>query len=150
MRGVFCGLIMLMVTSSKKMRVYSFLVVKKPWIFFGLAAVLALLAFFLWLPHFQKPNPPVLGIILFEGNGCAHCAKVETFIKNNNVEQKIAFTRLEVFDNSANASILADRAQACGLPPARLGVPFLWDGKKCVIGDVDIIQFFQQRLAKKS
>ena len=49
------------------------------------------------------------GVILFEGVNCSHCTKVENFIKNNKVEDNISFTRLEVFENSYNADILADK-----------------------------------------
>ncbi len=98
--------------------------------------------------YFVKQNPVPNGILLFEGEKCLSCTKVETFIKNNAVESKVAFTRLEVFGNEFNADMLADKAQTCGLDPAQIGVPFLWDGKNCVLGYLDVIKFFQQKIVK--
>ncbi|MBX4200832.1 hypothetical protein KW786_01755 [Candidatus Parcubacteria bacterium] len=90
--------------------------------------------------------PP--GILLFEASDCANCTKVETFIKNNAVESKVKFTRLDVVNNSTNMNILSDKAQTCGLDQSQLGVPFLWDGSHCILGYVDVIQFFRKEMAK--
>ena len=92
---------------------------------------------------FFKPKVEASGTILFYGNGCSHCENVDKFIKENNVEDKIKFTKLEVFNNKENANILVEKANACGLPTDKIGVPFLWDGNNCISGDVDIIKFFQ-------
>jgi hypothetical protein len=43
--------------------------------------------------------------------------------------------------------LLADKAQACGIAYQDIGVPFLWNGGTCVMGYVDVIQFFKDRLA---
>ncbi len=90
-------------------------------------------------------------VVLFYDSNCSHCAKVDDFIRNNNVEKSISFIRLEALRDSVNANILEDKAQICGLNFQEIGVPFLWDGgnKKCVIGYVDIIRFFNQKITKK-
>lgn len=121
--------------------------------------ILILLAIFLFLffhkelinilSYFDKNNPSISGMILFEGNDCSHCVTVDNFITNNNIEDKIKFTRLEVFDNSVNANILEDKAQICGLDDSHMGVPFLWDGEHCIVGYVDVIKFFQDKIAEK-
>ncbi|OGZ72810.1 MAG: hypothetical protein A2908_00320 [Candidatus Staskawiczbacteria bacterium RIFCSPLOWO2_01_FULL_38_12b] len=100
-------------------------------------------------PLFAKKTPQVSGIILFEGNNCSYCDKVDDFIKSNAIESKVPFTRLEVFDNSFNANLLADKAQVCGLDSSHIGVPFLWDGTTCVVGYVDVITFFREKITKK-
>jgi len=100
--------------------------------------------------YFEESNQNISGIILFYGDGCNQCATVDDFVKKNNVEEKVLFTRLEVFDDSANANVLADRAQICGLSVQDYGVPFLWDGQNCIIGYVDVIKFFQEKIAKKT
>ena len=83
-------------------------------------------------------------MVLFYGNTCPHCAKVESFIKNNNIDQKLSFEQKEVYDNKANAEIMKDLASACNIPINGMGVPFFWDGSKCLIGDEPIINFFSQ------
>ncbi len=84
-------------------------------------------------------------IILFYGDGCPHCAIVEDYIKKNNIKEKLTFGEKEVYYNQNNAKELEAKAKICGLPIDSIGVPFLWDGSKCYIGDQDIIDFFQQK-----
>jgi glutaredoxin len=84
-------------------------------------------------------------IILFYGDGCPHCAKVEEYFKENNVKEKISFVEKEVYYNLDNAKELEDKAKICGLPTDSIGVPFLWAGEKCLVGDGDIINFFKQK-----
>ncbi|MDO8443079.1 MAG: hypothetical protein Q7S81_02380 [bacterium] len=86
-------------------------------------------------------------IILYAGTGCPHCANVEKYIKENQVDSKITFTQKEVYNNQFNAKDLQSKAKICGLPTDSIGVPFLWDGEnaKCFMGDVDVINFFQEK-----
>jgi glutaredoxin len=83
-------------------------------------------------------------IILFYGDGCPHCAKVEEYLSKNNIKDKISFEEKEVYYNQSNAKELAEKAKICGLATNSIGVPFLWDGEKCYIGDKDVIKFFKQ------
>ena len=84
-------------------------------------------------------------IILFYGDGCPHCAIVEEYIKENNINDKISFAQKEVYYNQSNAKELEAKAKICELPTDSIGVPLLWDGEKCLIGDQDIINFFKQK-----
>lgn len=97
--------------------------------------------------YFDKNSDSSNGMILFEGEDCFSCIKVDNFIKANDIESKILFTRLEVFHNLHNADVLADKAQICGVNSSQLGVPLLWDGQNCIIGYVDIIEFFKNAIA---
>lgn len=85
-------------------------------------------------------------IIFFYGDGCPHCAIVEEFIKENRVSEKIAFSTKEVYNNRNNSKQLEEKATACGMPTDSIGVPFLWDGEKCLVGDQDIIEFFKSKI----
>jgi glutaredoxin-related protein len=40
--------------------------------------------------------------ILFYGNGCPHCAKVEAFFKENKISKKFDIVQKEVFFNKKN------------------------------------------------
>jgi glutaredoxin len=93
----------------------------------------------------NQGNQSASEIILFYGDGCPHCAKVEEYIKENNIQDKISFVQKEVYYNQNNAQELIYKAKTCGLPTNSIGVPFLWDGEKCLIGDQDIIIFFKQK-----
>ena len=85
------------------------------------------------------------GIILFYGDGCPHCALVEQYVSENNIESKVQFTKKEVYNNQQNASELTAKAKACGMATDSIGVPFLWDGSTCLVGDQPIIDFFKQK-----
>lgn len=94
----------------------------------------------------EKINQSESQIILFYGDGCPHCAIVEENIKENKFDERIAFSRKEVYYNRANAKELEEKAKICGIPTDSIGVPFLWDGEKCLIGDKDIVNFFKQKI----
>lgn len=96
-------------------------------------------------------DPAVIpsGIILFYGNGCPHCKIVDDFIAENKVEDKVKFTRLEVWYDKANQTILEQVAQKCNITEGTVGVPFLYDGTKCYVGDVDTISFFKAQAGIK-
>ncbi len=122
---------------------------KKMFVLLVLFAVVLIFSFFA-LSREENKNWPAdqqggqSRIILFYGEGCPHCAKVEEYIKQNQIENKISFAQKEVYYNKNNADEMAGKAKICGLPDGSIGVPFLWDGEKCLIGDQDIIDFFKQ------
>ena len=87
-------------------------------------------------------------IILFYGIGCPHCAKVEEFIKENQIEKTIPFVKKEIYFNRQNAKELEEKAKICEIPENEVGVPFLWDGEKCFLGEVDIINFFKEKIGQ--
>jgi len=87
-------------------------------------------------------------IILFYGIGCPHCAKVEEFIKENQIEKTISFVKKEIYFNRQNAKELEEKAKICEIPENEVGVPFLWDGEKCFLGEVDIINFFKEKIGQ--
>ena len=84
------------------------------------------------------------GIILFYGDGCPHCALLDEWITDNGVEEKVDFTKLEVYNNQANQNLLVEKATICKIATDSIGVPFLWTGTECLVGDEPIEQFFQQ------
>lgn len=84
--------------------------------------------------------------IFYYGNTCPHCEIVEEWFVANNVEEKMAFSKKEVYDNRVNAAELTKVAVACGLDANNIGVPFLYAEGKCLIGSPDIIEYFAQKL----
>lgn len=94
----------------------------------------------------KKEKPSDSGMILFYKDECPFCKNVEEYIKENKVDEKIKFERKEVYYNKDNAGLLLEKAKICGLPEDEIGVPFFWDGSKCLVGDRDIINFFEQRI----
>ena len=89
-------------------------------------------------------------IIFFYGEGCPHCANVEKFFKENEIENKIQFEEKEVYNDKNNAKLLILAAKRkCNLNENEIGVPFLWDGgnSKCTVGDQPIIDYFKEKVA---
>lgn len=81
-------------------------------------------------------------IIFFYGAGCPHCQDVENFIAQNHIDQKVKFSKLEVWFNKANANLMIEKAQQCGITGNQLGVPFVWADGKCYMGTPDVENFF--------
>lgn len=110
--------------------------------------ILVVALFFVWYSTTAKnPVEPVSipeGIILFYGDGCPHCKIVDDFIAENKIEEKINFSRLEVWYNKENQVIIAEVAEICQIASDNIGVPLLYDGAgKCYVGDVDVINFLK-------
>ncbi len=88
-------------------------------------------------------------IVLYYSDMCTHCMNVEEFLAANGVTDKISFAQKNVRGGGGNARELMDKATLCGMDTETLSVPFLWDGtdgNRCLVGDVDIIKFFQDKL----
>ncbi|MCX6825368.1 MAG: hypothetical protein NTY80_04080 [candidate division SR1 bacterium] len=90
--------------------------------------------------------------ILFYGNGCTHCAKVEQYIKENKIAKKFDLTQKEVFFNKKNLNELNGYLEKHKLTYDTIGVPFLIinSGADCnyVNGDTNIIEYFSGKLAQ--
>ncbi|MFH1444298.1 MAG: hypothetical protein ABIG34_02825 [Candidatus Peregrinibacteria bacterium] len=108
-------------------------------------AVVAFLAVVFFIARASGSALPQ-GIVLYWGDGCPHCANVEAFVQENDVESKVSFTRKEVYLNKNNAREMGRAAKQCGLPTTTIGVPFMWTGSQCLSGEKEIIAFFQQMI----
>lgn len=87
--------------------------------------------------------------ILFYGDGCPHCAKVEKWLSDNKVAEKVKFNVLEVWKNQDNSKLLSQKAEACGISDENsIGVPFLYDiaNNKCLSGETDVENFFKSKI----
>ncbi len=84
-------------------------------------------------------------IVLYYGEGCPHCKIVDDYIEENKIGEKVSFVRKEVYYDQENQEELVRRARECSVSDDSIGVPFLWDGKTCLIGDQDIINFFKDK-----
>jgi glutaredoxin len=84
-------------------------------------------------------------IIFYYGDTCPHCKLVEEYFNQNKTRDKIKFAEKEVYNNKQNQDELLFKAKICGLATNAIGVPLLWDGQKCLIGDQPIINFFKEK-----
>jgi glutaredoxin len=88
-------------------------------------------------------------ITLFYGEGCPHCKIVDEYIEENKIKEKISFDEKEVYNNKINLEELREKAKFCGLSTESIGVPLLFDGKNCFIGDKEIINFWEEKINEK-
>jgi glutaredoxin-related protein len=85
-------------------------------------------------------------IILFYGKECPHCQIVEEYIKKNNVDEKVKFTRAEIFHNKNNQKVFLEKNKACGVTNEKeMGVPLLWADGKCFSGQDQVIEYFSKK-----
>jgi glutaredoxin len=103
----------------------------------------AFLIFFLIFNQKESEVKIESNIIIFYSEYCAHCLAVKEYIKENKIEEKISF---ETKDTGESTDLLFEKADICGIEPNQVGVPFLFDGEKCLFGDKDIIDFFELQI----
>ncbi|MCF7835320.1 cytochrome c biogenesis protein [Candidatus Gracilibacteria bacterium] len=88
--------------------------------------------------------------ILFYGNGCPHCAKVENFFDDNKVSEKFDLVSKEIYFNKNNLVELQGYLEKLNLDSNQIGVPFLVinSENECsyINGDGAIIDFFDEKL----
>lgn len=89
-------------------------------------------------------------LILFWGDGCPHCATLEKYISDNQLDSKFKINRKEVWYNKSNQNLLEATIKNC--QPAidtsgGMGVPFAFvnSTKKCLIGDQPIIDWLSAK-----
>lgn len=84
--------------------------------------------------------------VFYYGETCPHCKDVEKWFEENKIEEKIKFSKKEVWNNRQNAAELGKVAASCNLDVNNIGVPFLYAEEKCLIGTPDIIKYFSDKL----
>jgi hypothetical protein len=93
-----------------------------------------------------EPTEIPAEITVFVSKTCPHCAIIESLVKNGQMAKALPVTFKEVSDD-ANLRLFVEKAKACKLDLALLGVPMLWDGSRCYDGQ-DKIQAYLEKLMK--
>ncbi|MCD6476685.1 MAG: hypothetical protein J7K26_00765 [Candidatus Aenigmarchaeota archaeon] len=76
----------------------------------------------------------------FYGQGCPHCAKVNSYL--NNLENKypnLEIHKFEVYNNRENLLLLQDYFDSYNIPDSNRGVPVVFISNRYFIGDAPII-----------
>lgn len=106
-------------------------------------AILFSLIFLFWLSFAQE-------YIFFYGNWCTHCAKVEQFFKEENIEKKYDIEMKEIYFNRDNLKDFQNYIDKLWIDSSKAWVPFLVieNENECdyVAWDKKIISFFQEKL----
>lgn len=102
--------------------------------------VIAAVGYFIWQrgasnnDQVDKVTVDNSNIILFYGRECPHCHDAEKYIADHQLDQKVKFSKLEVWHDKANANLLSEKAKECNIKKDEVGVPFLWADGKCYEG----------------
>jgi glutaredoxin len=86
--------------------------------------------------------------VYYYGVTCPYCQVVQAWLEENQVLDKVPYTKKEVWNSRQNAAELAKVAASCGINASEIGVPFLFAEEKCLIGAPDIIAYFEAKLAE--
>lgn len=97
-----------------------------------------------------KGNPSGGALVFYYGEGCPHCATVEEYFDKQGITERFEFEQKEVYYDKENAAELVKQAEACKMPTDEIGIPLLWTGSECLVGDVDIINFFEDKVATET
>jgi cytochrome c biogenesis protein CcdA len=84
-------------------------------------------------------------IIIFWGQGCPHCAKVEKFIQENGFDKIFEIERKEIYFNQKNREEFNRVCEEHNIPLMERGVPMALIDGNCVIGDQDIIEALKEK-----
>ena len=87
--------------------------------------------------------------IYYYGSTCSHCKSVMDYLDKNDIYSKMDFIKKEVWASKENSKELTEAALKCGLNPAEIGVPFVFDSGKCYMGGPDVQDFFAQKSGLK-
>ncbi len=85
-------------------------------------------------------------IIFFWGQGCAHCAKVESYIQKENLHKVFNIEEKEVNFNQKNREEFMKICDDYNISLSNRGVPLALIDGKCIEGDSNIIQTLKQKL----
>lgn len=83
-------------------------------------------------------------IFIYGQAACSHCINLEKYIKEKNIDSKVEITRRPVDTSRENVNEMFARAKSCGINTDTIGTPFMWHKGKCLMGDVEIIEYLKQ------
>ena len=92
-------------------------------------------------------STPNADIMIFYGDTCPHCKKVNDYIVANNIDNIVKLQHLEVYENKANLELMKQKLDLCKNLSAddKGGVPFMYSSETCLVGDQPIIDFLKAK-----
>ncbi len=92
----------------------------------------------------QQESDSTKILTIFDSMQCPHCRIVDEYIKENKDE---IYKNFEIhkkgIESSENLSELNKLSLKCNIG-ANIGIPLMWDGEKCYVGDAEIIVRLEQ------
>ncbi len=85
-------------------------------------------------------------ITFFYGDTCPHCKTVEEFFSEKKMDEKVQFSRKEIYNNLQNRQAFDQAVKLCKMDAGSAGVPFVYAKGECFFGTPDVIGYFEQYL----
>ncbi len=108
-------------------------------------AIVGIVAWGMTSNNANAPVTEVTGTVYYYGAECPHCKKINEFLEENNIAEKVTFTKKEVWHDRGNAKEMTQAATQCNLKKEEIGVPFIFDNGTCFIGEPDVRKFFSDK-----
>ncbi len=83
-------------------------------------------------------------LILFNGSGCEYCSIVDTFVEENDLEAKTPLQVKEIYFDDENLNEFDAKFNNCNPKPPFRGVPLLWHGGFCLMGEQEIVDYLSR------
>lgn len=109
---------------------------------------LSIIGIIVWGMTSNKAAAPVAdvsGTVYYFGAECPHCKKINEFLEENKIAEKVTFLKKEVWHSTENAKEMAQAATQCNIAKENVGVPFVFDNGTCFIGEPDVRKFFSEK-----
>jgi len=92
-------------------------------------------------------STPNADIMIFYGDTCPHCKKVNEYIVANNIDKVIKLQHLEVYNDKSNLELMKQKLELCKnlSDDDKGGVPFMYSSETCLVGDQPIIDFLKAK-----
>lgn len=108
-------------------------------------AVVGIIAWGMTSQNASAPVTNVTGTVYYYGAECPHCKKINEFLEENKISEKVTFTKKEVWHDRGNAKEMTGAAEQCGIDKENIGVPFIFDNGTCFVGEPDVKKFFSEK-----
>ena len=95
-------------------------------------------------------NHEGIKVFFFYGEGCPHCARVESFIDEMQQAHDLNVQRFEVYGNRKDLMLLEDYFENHNVPSGRRGVPAVFTSNSCLVGDDSILDGFEELISSSS
>ena len=83
-------------------------------------------------------------ITYFHGEGCPHCAEVDSWMDSRDIEKKYPIDNREIYNNGNNATFFNEMMDRLAVPLDQRGVPAVVIGDTVLVGDKSIIDNFKK------
>ena len=95
----------------------------------------------------ELPPGKAAELTVYVGAGCPNCNILESRVRNGRLDKMLPIVFKEVYNDETNALEMMGRLHTCAIPAGTEGVPMLWNGSLCILGQERIMEYLGRQLA---